>query len=491
LTNNNYTVKFRNFESVAMWAMPIAAMIDSGESRFSDFATNQSWLDELRAQLLTAKVPEDSANPFGEIIIVESAYTSSPDRGTADTLKILELRKMMPLRFSPQTTSPKNEGNGLSWAFDRISLSPGGAVSFRYKIMLDSGSALSVVDLNTAYLIALRAAREDLTKQAQKLFEICNNHIANVRFKVILPDSLEPYLLTYEAIDTDIDVLDDTDGTEVRIPIKKMYTQNYQDVVRQLAAMSRMTTVVSAYYDWDRLTDFRRADIGNREDEMWLINSGRMVRSHPDRDDPDMRDYYEDAVLLAEILLQYRASISYVDHWLREAKRSLRSGSIALELEGDQSGAKDDIQSHRNIEDQLGQVILGVERLGDHLADPTELLLGIRNPSFRSLADSLTTAMQVNTAVQSGQRAVTQFLSIAESTYSQGLALGQRQAERTNRRLTWASLVAAVAAALAAVTSCIATFQLQDTSSNMIEPATEQPQADDQQTGSPEDKSQE
>lgn len=443
------TVSVAQFEASVMWAFPIEVVIQSGTDTFSAIAADPQWLSDLASKLTSANAVADTGNPFTRIEKAKSAYSRSVDRGTADTLKAVEVRDMMPLGFVAEEALHAESG-GLAWKFDRLHLSPAGAVSFRFAISQATNGEIPVTELISAYHTTLRAARSDLDRWAQEFFKLWDGHVPGVQLRSVLPDTLEAYLITYEAIDTGL-VVRDGERRPIRQPIKTMYDEDFIDVVRQLAALSRMSDVESIFYDWNRLEQFRRADVGNREDEMWLVNSGRMLRSHPDRDEDRNRLYYQDAVLLAELMLQYRSSISYVDHWLRAARKSLRDSSHALGKSA-RSGALSD---HQQVEDDLGQVVVGVERISDHLTDPTELLLGIRHPFFRSLAEALAETMQVDVAVRSGQQAVSQFLASAQSTYSHGLALGQRHTSRQTRRLTVASLIAAVAAAAAAIASLV------------------------------------
>lgn len=399
------------------WAFPIQPYVVSGLPLFEAMTSTPAWLadDAPRFHQLCS-----ASHDFDGCRLASSTYSQTTERVGATTLAGYAAKGLMPLELHFRDVTTYDES--LHWRPAALHLSGNGAMTLRHEVEFDSPAdgSLDAAGAIREYHTLIRELRNDVGIRASKFAQLWSELHPDIPLSFPHDGGLGEESLLYESIDMDFDICDEV-GAHLRQPIKTVIHKDHVDVVRQLAAISRMSSIEPQHYDAGRLARFREADIGNREDELWLVNPNRMMRSHPDWGNPTNRSFYEDSLLLCEILLQQKASLQYVDQWLRESKGMLRKHSYTLDSE---SGA-------RGISD----VVLGVERVTDQLADPTQLLLGIRNPFFRDLAQTLAAEMQVIGASERAFQSVSLFLGVTRSLHSHSSAVSQARSASDQQRV--------------------------------------------------------
>jgi hypothetical protein len=418
-------------------AFELGAFSSQHDEKLRLARSEQGWLKDLAPVLRRLATSENLAWPHAEI--VESMYRHVNERIGASTLAAQEARQQMPLRI-PAVRRPWTEAGELfTWRLASVSIGPQGAACIRHQARLVR--AASVDSFITEYHILVQDIYRNLVSIARELLEglsKADGPLDTVEFTLPVTMSLGAYLASYESLDIEFEVVDESDELSTWT-VKRLVEQSLP-CARQLAALSRMTKTEPDHLDERRLQAFKNADIGNREDEIWIVNSNRMLRSHPNRQDQSVVYFHDDVLTFIEIVLQQLAAMEYVESWLHHAYARFRK-----ELVNSQSAATSNV----------GNILVDIEQVLDLLVQPGNLIIGIRHAFFRKLAEQLVDELRLSTVCDQTQHSISIFTEAVSAAFAYRASVSSQAATRTIRALTWAIMVGTIIAISIAIIALV------------------------------------
>jgi hypothetical protein len=133
-------------------------------------------------------------------------------------------------------------------------------------------------------------------------------------------NEIEEHAHYYEIIDFDYHI---APGNRF-MTISEIFSSTNIDLLKQLAGLSRMSPS-HRHYASTALSNFKYANISNRDDELWVINEERLLRYHPEsKKNIYIDSFFEDVRLSFEILLQQEVNLEYLSAWINKKKSELR-----------------------------------------------------------------------------------------------------------------------------------------------------------------------
>jgi hypothetical protein len=441
-------IEVRGAELTVFWAFDLAAFTTTNEELLRLARADRGWLEELREAIHQA-APTQRLAPI-QAQVDEAAYKRTNERVGASTLSALEARRELPLRI-PAAREVWREGGDFEWSLVSVAIGTLGAASIKYQARIDR--SMRVEQMIFSYHLLVQLLRADLPEVVAELFHVLNRTagpIEGVEFTAPAPSDLERLLAAYECLDVDLALLSASGAEPVgMIPIKTLIRDGDEPSLRELAALSRMTLTEPEHYDQRRLEGFQDADIGNREDELWLVNANRMLRYNPDRHLERVIWFYTDVQCLSEMLTQQLAALEYTEAWLRDARARLRE-SLARTT---------NILQEKN---DLGAVLASIESVTDLIANPASVLIGIRHPFFRTVAERLVRELRLDVIGERLSQSTKLFLDVTTSVFfydvrtsSRVIELQQVRATTTMRRLAWVTAVATISALVVATVALV------------------------------------
>lgn len=174
------------------------------------------------------------------------------------------------------------------------------------------------------FVSTMQPIRKKIEEKAVDIISIFCDHWNKVSDNFALnatsKGALRNHLHKYEII-----LFDHGNNSAYRMPIKSMYSREQLNLLRQLVGFARMSRPFAwRTYSYEFMSEFIKSDIGNREDEFWLIYYERFVRYIPQRRDKSVILWLEDALLGIEILLAKKVALEYVTSWSRRELLLLR-----------------------------------------------------------------------------------------------------------------------------------------------------------------------
>lgn len=430
-----------------IWAFDLGAFIGENDEAFRLARSNRGWLEQLEVAL-NDEPPSDRLNA-ADARIDRSQFEAANERVGASTLAAQQSRQQMPLRIPGRHSGWAEGGLGFRWRLQSASVSPHGAGAVRYEA--DLIKPLHVEDVISSYHQLIQVLRADVNRVVKELLALltrAGGPIDGVSFQLpMLTDThLDSYLVGYESFDVELSLIK-SDGQQVAGPIKSYIQEDELECVRQLAALSRMTRTEPDHYSWERLRAFQRADIGNREDELWIVNSHRMLRFHPERSAQRIQWFYDDVLCLTELAVQQLAILEYTDHWLGEARASLRRRMSMSDI------GIESVQA-------TGEVLRSIEAITDVIVQPHSLTIGIRHPFFRTVADRLIDELGLRTTGEQILNSTDLFLNVSAAVFSHEVSVSSQMLDRDNmginRSIHRLAAITAAAAILALAVSAVA-----------------------------------
>lgn len=420
-----------------MAAFQIGAFSHLHDDRLRLARSDRSWLKDLKPAL--RKLPSDDFISWHKADLVVSKYYLVNERIGASTLAAQQAKDQLPLRIPAADSAWVESGHLYEWRLESVSIGVDGAACIRHQARLTRPATVDSVIV--AYHVLVQDIFRHLVPVAQSLLgglSRADGPMDSVEFMVPNSDRLDTYIASYECIDVNFTVIDDH-GTSISLPAKRLIADSL-DCARQLAALSRMTTTEPDLFDPARLQGFKDADIANREDEFWVVNSNRMLRSNPDRYDQHIAHFYEDVICFAELALQQLAVLEYVDAWLHEARAQFRRQLIS---------------SRKPRDSDVGRILIDFERVLDLIEQPGGLTAGIRHTFFRQIADRLVNELRIPIASAQAQGAISMFAQIASAAFTFKVFVSSEATEVTVRRLTWVIMIGTLIGAIIAITAMI------------------------------------
>jgi hypothetical protein len=434
----HHTIRLLEADFVFLAAFQIGAFARVHDEKLRLARSDRSWLTNLKHAL--RNLPPDDFVSWPDADLVVSRYYLVNERVGASTLAAQQARHRLPLRIPAKHSAWNESGHLFQWKFDCVGIGVDGAACIRHRARLMRPA--TVDDVTIDYHILIQDIFRNLVPVAHALLaglSKAEGPLDSIEFLNPDPNRLDTFIASYECVDIDFLALDDG-GSQVSLPAKSLIAESL-DCARQLAALSRMSRTEPDLFDRERLQAFRDADIGNREDELWIINSNRMLRSNPDRRDDHVAHFYEDVLCLVELALQQLAVLEYIDDWLHDARAKFRR----------------QLMSSKSHDSDVGHILIDFERVLDLIEQPGGLTAGIRHAFFRQLADRLMHELRIQVARAHARDAVWMFAQVASAAFTFKVFVSSEATGATVRRLTWAIMVGTLVGVIIAVTAMILT----------------------------------
>lgn len=330
---------------------------------------------------------------------IASSLYSTTDRGFRSTFSDYYVDKLMPLVFDLKSPNTFHKTD-FSMYIKCISLSCKGAISIRVSIRLDKENKYTIKDIISNYYDIITFLKEKvyncLISFIKLLNENLNWNLEEISFNVFLHK-----LLYYEIIDFDFAIKNIANPV-----IKDLY--NDEEYLKQFAVFSRMSKVDYKNYDINKLDKFKHSDLGNRNDEMWVLNSERLIRYHPESTtDKYNMLFFQDVILGAEILLQQKIVLQYLNRWITEKRLILRNNINLIE---------------KKIEinyEEINSMIFKLGNIYDLLSDNFLIQRNIGHSFFNVLIENIIEKMRVKEILNSNKESLSEFFSLITAITSQ------------------------------------------------------------------------
>jgi hypothetical protein len=409
--------------------------------RISKGSTAKTFLrDRGRPGWLAQLEPRFTAGPHGfqKPKIRPPAYGQSEEHGRP-TFSEEFSSSYMPLVFE-QSHGERHDVGPLQWVVEWIKVGPTGAmsVSARADINADAGS-VPVIAIVRSYHLLRRQLKAHWTSVVEPFLTLWSDALPEYSVQTELAPSLWQYLEFYDVVDFDFTV-----GGATIAP-KTLYATGPVDVVRALAGLTRMSPVMGTYSE-QSVRALVKHDLGNRPDELWIVNVERLTRHHPEHlTDIGKRLFMEDVVSGIEILLQQRATINYVSAWGRGIRATF------LDRLTDES---DSDRTHKAMRSLLVEMAWA----SDLFLETMSVDRDSGSSFFRTVISHVAALKEVDERRSEVLDSVHGLLSISQAVFGERAALASAKLqeislsfERSSRNMGAAAVVLAIAAIIVAV----------------------------------------
>jgi hypothetical protein len=446
----------------------ISASVDLGfimarpeDNGFMSERADGSWLGMVEAALA-----RHGAGAFATIERVSSEYART-DRAQRNTFASQHAGELLPLELGLERPNQWQEGVFVVTP-EACRISPRGGVTAKLHVRIPSDGWIPVDRIVADYnrvLARVPRISLDVFVALCECWQRCglSPHAASID-----EDGLKQHLAVYEVIDVRCGREDGSRVTDIG-SFKNLYRRR-DPITKQLAALCSMSLSAIASLRHANLADFISDDIGDRSDELWVVNRFRMVRDHPDRDKPYVEAFFADCRTLADIMVADHATLSYLRDWVRHARRGI-IGSIV----GDAPG--DDIPGSLA---GLGAVACA----GELLCEPLLLHRDVRHGFFVALTKHMTNRLGIDEEREASAAELAGFARTIEAStaarvgiLSTSLQKAQVDLAASARRLSIAATVLGVLGLGAAVVGvvCVIVFGTRSVSVTVVPPSTQRP----------------
>lgn len=407
--------------------------VDAGSLRGTHDPAFDLWRSEVGwLELVGSRLEEVHGDGCAVRERPEVALATLKSRGTFASLRS---EKLFPLRVDP----PDPE-------LAPLRIGARGSLSIRTEATQTFSPHAEPGDV-VAWYYRTRGAGEDLATRTLRWFVgWWNTAISSQRLDVDVTDILSVSTYRYEIVDMNA-YCRDAHGSEA--PIKTLYDAASLDGVRGLAGLSRMARKASwSHYSRLALENLRSADLGNRVDEIWIVNQDRILRSFGEgRSDPDVAAFLRDVDLAVELVCQERATLGYLADGIQRADHDARRTMGGR--------ARGDVTARRALQTMLHDSAA----LGRLLGDPLTLRREAKHSFLSRLIGSVAKeigAVEAWEACRAASTATSAAISAELSLLASEAQLElAHHARRTNRGiyvLTLATLLVALVALVGALT---------------------------------------
>jgi len=246
-----------------------------------------------------------------ESISIDFSRYSKTDKKHRNTFSIYYQNNLMPLVFSMRSPICA-ESNFFSFSISQFRLSYHGAISLRVlSKKINITESISISDFIEDYYKFIELQKEKVVESLNLFFSEWNK--TTIQLKLSSNENLFDNLESFEIFDFNFL------NTDIR-SINELFQLKDLTPLKQLARLFRMTKSSYMQYDESKLKEIREQNLGNRSDELWIINDERLVRNHPDQN-VYLQAFLEDIILGIEILKLHEANLIYLYNWII-AKRS-------------------------------------------------------------------------------------------------------------------------------------------------------------------------
>ncbi len=348
-------------------------------------------------------------------------HLASPDRIERVTIPAATLAKAAPLRvrgFEDVERSGCFDVGCTSVDFFRT-----GVVGIAFSMRLDDACEGRLK--TEALLEELRAARECVEIEAEQLLRQVATLLSDALNVPVASSPLADHCEVFEVID-----FAQSTASGVTAP-GEVLRDGSAEAKRELAGFLRMSRPgVWTRYSDDVVERIRSSDLGNREDDFWLVMGRRLFRYHPDARS-DVAGWFEDLILATSISLAQIAALERQAELLRQEVPELLLPAT-LEL------AKVD-----DIAEDARHLAL-VESLVSRVSDAGFVGRGVGHSFFREVLEAVQNDLrlrEVNAVVRERLRDLqVEIQSLVGFRASSAALAVSRSTEALTRRLLWLTL---------------------------------------------------
>ena len=364
----------------------------------------------------------------------------------------------MPIVVEPASREIRDAGS-LWWYVEWMKIGPTGAISLCARAELPenapTATALEIVRAYHVFRLELRRCWPELFSLFRKYWSEALPEYALDENKA---DTLADHLEFYDVVDFDFLVYGEP------MDPKTLYRTGPTDALRAFAGLTRMSHVMGTYSE-DTVRGLGSFDLGNRPDELWIVNVERLTRHHPEHlTDIGKRLFMEDIVSGIEILLQQRATLNYVIDWVRNTRATF------LDRLTDDSDVEPNHSAMRTLLKEMAWT-------SDLFSETISVDRDSGSSFFRSVISMLAQLKEVDQRRAEVAASVDSLLNISEAVFGERSAAASARLdaiglsfERSSRNLTIAAVVFAAATVLVAVVQILITVFPSDPSTPAPKP---------------------
>lgn len=400
------------------------------ESVFLHDRGRSGWLADIK------EFVDFQACGFSSPHFTDSAYARSREHGSC-TFSEEYRREFMPLSFKNENKKPFLSDK-LAWIVEEVRLGVSGAIAVHIRAWPEK-SSIGVNDLINSYHVYRRDVIEELQALLKSISVEWNKCLPNYTLNTGLTDSCAEYSTFYDVIDVDLLI-----GGKIQKP-KDLYECGSDDIIKAIAGVTRMSGVYEHYYGAKCRENIRKSDLGNRDDEFWIVNSERMLRYHPEHTkDIAKQMFFCDVITGIDILLAQRASLDFLVQWIRKQRTGLLE-KLPLVCSDEK-------------EDAMRELLNRLAWSADLYGELPAMQRTTGSSFFAALMARLADLKELDRMQQEILRSISQVLQIAEAIFSERTAKQTHDAERQTLELNKASKRVSTAALITAIVAAILAF---------------------------------
>jgi hypothetical protein len=395
------------------------------------------WLERIHDRLRVVDL-----DIFNSPVREHSAYQRT-DRHGRRTFSNEFAASFMPVSL-PIQAPDKSLAGVLEWWFAGIRIGATGSFSVLLCAQLhEMLKEVSVKELVRSFHGMRLAVRAEEILILRKFVRVWNSAILDIPLEAEQVPSQIDCAAIYEVVDVDHLV-----GGTVMAP-KHLYVGDEVGALRDLAGLTRMSLVMDQY-DEAGVRRLANHDLGNRTDEMWIVNEARLVRHHPEvAANAYVRAFFDDVLTGLDALTQQAATLSFISKWLRQA----RAGFLDGLFEGDPR-----CESFETMQ-RLLREMAGAREL---FADPITLQESSGHSFFRTLMSKVSAKLNIDQRRAEVRGSFDSLLQVAQAIAAQetvknevGLQKLSIEIAESSRRVTRNAYIIAIAAAMLALVQIV------------------------------------
>lgn len=373
---------------------------------------------------------------FTEARITTSAYAESIEHGRP-TFSPDFSNEYMPLEFS-QKNSEDHPAGHFRWRNTLVRIHYNGAFTLHFTASIKT--PLTTDQIITSYHQFRLNLSKKIPNIASKIFQMWNCNLAEYATDKRALDRILDHVELYDIVDFDFLV----DGK--RIHPKDIYKGINPTALRCLAGISRMSSVYFKY-SLEYLANLKNADLGSRDDELWIPNAERLIRHHPEHSmDRSKQLYWQDIVTGIDLQCAERSTLNYLVFWTRRLRAKfldeLAKDDVATSRDTTMRSLLREIASCADLYHELPAInrITGSSFFGTLLAT-IEKFRSTREIQSE-VSDSIGKALEIANSIFAEQTAFS-----ARQTSNDSLLIA-KASKKTADVATWVALIALIIAIL-------------------------------------------
>jgi len=322
----------------------------------------------------------------------------------------------------------------LSWHSDLVRIHNNGAITFHFVAI--SKSAVTPKDLIRSYHEFRLQISLNMQGIVSRVFEMWNAFLPEYALSCGGLDKAFDHAELYDVVDFDFEI----DGK--RTAPKDIYKRGQVGALRCLAGISRMSAVFESY-SAESLAKFCAADLGGRDDELWVPNAERLIRHHPEHlSDEAKRMFWHDVITGIDVQSAERATLNLLVFWARRLRAKFLDELTISDIE----------RSEGVIMRSLLREIASCTDLYHELPSFSRLTGSSFFGKLLGTIESIRETRQIQSEVS---ESISQALEIANSIFAERIAAASQRTNQESLEIARSSKTVAVAAAFAALVALV------------------------------------